>query len=553
MELSRRKKHKRGFFDVHKTKRSTWPEKLVHYFKRPHVVNLRPKLREKHPWLAVGGALFLMIVLVLGVKKVFTHAEVADFYPSTCLGTWQNPQNAQGMPETFDSADSPQFSDVDSAVLFSREGEIFCGSFIPSEYEARGDIKNVGLTLVWHLEGIPSSTDPVVLPAPDADAPVFSPTLDEAPAIETQQQENFAPSEEIQQSGSSSTQQSDSSSTTFLLERTVHPFFGSWIFTPVFAQEEGNPAPKENEANIPPPDETPPPAVPDEITPPPAEESILTPAPEENPTTESSTQPLIIAPPVYADLKSTSTEIIGESDSTITITSSTAEIIIPAPMPDDNFMLVSYSTDGETWFELQQVNPHNWENLTIPVPVRIWDDLRQLQIRVEAIPTSLETIPRAYLDGMFVEIHYEVSAAIPAEEDNVKQDNIEQDNAQDKPSLVSEPEKEKIKVFDSGSKHVCAADPFTRTAKKGEAVGYQISLHPSFQNSYFEVLTGDLPSGVSAVFDHERGVGTSTPNLTLNVSDGAEAGSFGIVVVYRETDSKLETMANFCQLNLIIE
>jgi len=70
---------------------------------------------------------------------------------------------------------------------------------------------------------------------------------------------------------------------------------------------------------------------------------------------------------------------------------------------------VSYSTDGVHWIDLLGVSPDNWQHLTMTLPITNWDDLSHLQIKIEGIPTSLNLVPKVYLDGMFVEVHYETS------------------------------------------------------------------------------------------------------------------------------------------------
>ncbi len=69
---------------------------------------------------------------------------------------------------------------------------------------------------------------------------------------------------------------------------------------------------------------------------------------------------------------------------------------------------MSYSTDGSTWIPIQKVSEANWKDLTITLPLTNWSDIANLQVRISAIPTSLTVIPPVYLDGMLVEVHYDV-------------------------------------------------------------------------------------------------------------------------------------------------
>ncbi len=77
-----------------------------------------------------------------------------------------------------------------------------------------------------------------------------------------------------------------------------------------------------------------------------------------------------------------------------------------ASTPDENFLQISYSTDGTTWIPIQKVNEANWKDLTITIPVNDWVDLSKLQVRIASIQTSLQVVPPVYLDGMMVEVHY---------------------------------------------------------------------------------------------------------------------------------------------------
>lgn len=63
------------------------------------------------------------------------------------------------------------------------------------------------------------------------------------------------------------------------------------------------------------------------------------------------------------------------------------------------------------WVPLQKVNPQNWNDLTLTLPLTSWKDLQNLEVKIENIPTTLAATPTVYLDGMFVEVHYDVPPA----------------------------------------------------------------------------------------------------------------------------------------------
>lgn len=93
--------------------------------------------------------------------------------------------------------------------------------------------------------------------------------------------------------------------------------------------------------------------------------------------------------------------------------STSTDTITGAPATDNNFLEVSYSLDGTAWIDLAKVSPDNWQNFTATLPIANWDDLKNLQIRIQRIPTALQQIPTVYLDGMFIEVHYEIPPALP--------------------------------------------------------------------------------------------------------------------------------------------
>jgi hypothetical protein len=118
-----------------------------------------------------------------------------------------------------------------------------------------------------------------------------------------------------------------------------------------------------------------------------------------------------MAPPVTATLTATGSDVTAPPAASAA--TSSVPVFAPPPPPDDNFLKVSYSLDGQTWIDLATVNQDNWQNFTATLPVTSWDDLKKLQVRIEGIPTALTQIPKVYLDGMFVEVHYEIPPASP--------------------------------------------------------------------------------------------------------------------------------------------
>ncbi|MEK7193509.1 MAG: hypothetical protein AAB652_01850 [Patescibacteria group bacterium] len=344
------------------------------------------------------------------LNSIFIRADVSDFYPETCLGDWQNPQNAQSQPETFGS-DGQLFTQANSSIYTKEAKNIFCGNFVPQDYEGEGEIKNVGLTLVWHVGESQSqgggSPSPVSIPVsttpePVIDLPVPATTTesnDPLPPIATSTDQTPSegplkkevappeplpsppPTEEAQTTSQivEPAPPAENSAPQSYLHLPLRKSFS--IFRPllnqVLAQElenrEEKLVPQSEVSSSPISEET-------KIVPPEDKDEGMVSSTKENPTPQSEVEPII-------------------NDTT----------------PDDNFLKINYSFDGETWVELAKVNESNWRNYTVTLPVRSWDELRRLQISVEGIPTTIGEIPKAYLDGMLVEVHYDLPPLLSRE------------------------------------------------------------------------------------------------------------------------------------------
>ncbi|MDB5254175.1 MAG: hypothetical protein JWL80_241 [Parcubacteria group bacterium] len=106
------------------------------------------------------GAIILIGVPVFIFKIFTTQANEAVFYPSSCLGGWKDPHNAEGKPEV--SSDTvTMFNNENSAVLpENTSAEIFCGKFtgtIPEDTRPQ----KVLLTFSWDAKrgAIPDDED----------------------------------------------------------------------------------------------------------------------------------------------------------------------------------------------------------------------------------------------------------------------------------------------------------------------------------------------------------------------------------------------------------
>lgn len=394
MVSPRGKRRKKDVFDVHAAaERGSLASFLKNIAYERNLVNLRPKFRARHPLLwavivviAVGG-------VALGIKKIFTRAEVNDFYPSTCLGTWQNPANAEGKPETLAAASSSP-SGANSAVYTASDTQIYCGGFVPRGFAQQGTITSIGLTLAWRVgDGSESTSDSAATSAAvSIDQASTSATIATTTVATTTTEATpivpIATPTTATSTIATSTDTVASTTAASSTQSSFTPFRWFSLFTnTAFADDS----------------------------------SSVTLATTTVTTANGASDTVQLAPPLTAALapvtSSATSSITASGAASSSGAAATTTIVIPspspppappAPKPDQNFLDVSYSTDGQMWIELQKVNAQNWPNFTTAIPVTNWADLANLQIRVQGIPTTVNPIPPVYLDGMFVEVNYSV-------------------------------------------------------------------------------------------------------------------------------------------------
>ena len=319
---------------------------------------------KKINWKKIGF-LFVFLGFIWGGVAIYnstaTKGEVKDFYPSLCLGTWKNPSNAQGSPQTVDG----QSFDSKNSSVFEGLGHIFCGGFMPADYEAQGEIQTVAATFFWGFPPVPGSTQT----NPDTS-------------------ENFETIIE---------EEKESSDSTFISPRLI------------FAQAEGVQGDTSPAMNLP--------VVAENIEP--KKEDSALPVEEDKKSDQ-----------LPADSSPTSTEATntpgGLDDKKPDDPKDTVIVTEKNSPPDDNFLRVSLSYDGQTWFEAGRVSLDTLPHFTINLPVKNWQELRSLQLRIEDMPSNLKEAPPVHLDGILVEVKYEIPPVYGGEEKLVNEVNVQE-------------------------------------------------------------------------------------------------------------------------------
>jgi len=326
---------------------------------------------------------FLVFLITLLILNFFSFnenikANLAYFNPQTCLGSFVNPEKAQGEMEV----DNPDLIDeTNSAVFYRGFKEIYCGNFQGPIKE--GEIKKITLYFNW----------------------VLTKELREKPIIESTQSESFIekilPSKTIEINIATS-------DVPILEENTATSSQIFRFIKFVFAQEETLSDISTNEninENI--------------------DESINESANEstnENTNTsinESTDQTLndtntsdfnsSSSVETTTETTETSTETLIETSTTITETSTeistdlTPEIqenIITTPK---SLFDIHYTLDGQNWNYLGSINENNWQGINFEIPVNDWLDISKIQIKINSYP---DTDYYLYLESMWLEVEY---------------------------------------------------------------------------------------------------------------------------------------------------
>lgn len=556
LKASRPKKGERKFFDIHTHQKRRFIDLLAY----GRIVNLKPFIKKQYQPLLWGSVVVVVFISAFVFWKIFTRAGVADFFPATCLGDWQNPQYAQGEPDTFN--DLPAFHVENSATFNGGISQIFCGNFVPENYREEGNIQSVGLTLVWSVDNLenlipdfepeekapseeapPEESEPPheeeILPEEEA-APEEPPVQEETPIEEAPAEEPYVPpAEETEPPVETATSTTSAKERQNLLNRIIRIAFAQEQTGTSTTQSTPELPPANTEATTteeaePPPEEE----TPEEIIAPPIILEIEPASPASSqgvPTTSTEEE---ITPPIETEM-TTATEAATSSEDGAP---PQEETILPPNQPDTNFLMISYSFDGKEWTELGRVNPKNWENFTVSLPIATWEELKQLQIRIEGITTILAGVPRVFLDGMLVEVHFELPPDI---EIQVPQPQNEELRGDETP--------EEVVIRDEHAIHTCSIEPFSQEINAGETAAYVVRLEPSDPSVPFQLETGKLPGGIRAAFSIPEEHAATSRLLALETSENGRTGSFSLIVLYKEFGENLEPISNFCKLNLIVK
>jgi hypothetical protein len=482
--------------------------------------------KKKRIWLAF----FVIFLLVFIVFKHKTKADLVYFYPQTCLGSFVNPERAQGQKEV----DNPDLiNESNSAVYYGGFKEIYCGNFQGPIKE--GKIKRITLHFNW----------------------VITKELREKPLIELTStlETNMATSDVPTIKNATNSNESNNMNGNGSQTATTSQIFKFINF--VFAQSETqintdteilNKANTETQNNT---------SI-NEISTNSNESGISTSSQIETTNLEPTSSSLGLT----TSSESTSTQTKASEEFNQALTEPTSTLATSSKALFD----IHYTLDGQNWNYLGSVNENNWQNLTFDIPVNNWVDISKIQIKINSYP---DTNYYLYLESMWLEVEYEnsQSASIANIQGNTslttttsieeQEENLtEETNEITTPPEITTPtfqeplktrkieRKIDIKNIDNLS---YSLDQFSVNINEGETKFINLKL---IGDGIKNLEIGSLPNGIDVVFaennDYQISTNKDSVQIKIYRQKGSERGNFSIPIIFNSKSSTI-----ICQINII--
>ena len=351
-------------------------------------------VKNKNFWVVF----ILIVFLFLITFKPQTKADLVYFYPQTCLGSFVNPEKAQGEREV-DNPDS--INESNSAVYYSGFKEIYCGNFQGPIKE--GEIKKVTLHFNW------------VITKELREKPIIESTISESliekiipsKTIEINVETSNIPINEIQNNTNTNDTLNNTKNNTNSNE--INNTNGNELQTATSSYED-----KINFRTV---------RVQSEKIRK-SEMSALSPNQSSNNQSEQS----VLSPKksgyikfinfVFAqEAKQNELQRISETNGNESRNTNNNELnamnsneLGISSQSKSTFTTLSktlfdihYTLDGQNWNYLGSVNENNWQNLTFDIPVNNWLDISKIQIKINSYP---DTDYYLYLESMWLEVEY---------------------------------------------------------------------------------------------------------------------------------------------------
>jgi hypothetical protein len=354
-------------------------------------------VKRKKNWFT-----FILIVFLFFITfKPQTKADLVYFYPQTCLGSFVNPEKAQGEREV----NSPDLiNELNSAVYYSGFKEIYCGNFQGPIKE--GEIKKVTLHFNWVItkelreKPIIESTSSQsliekIIPSKTIEINVGTSNI---PINETQNNTNTNDTLNNTKNNVINTNSNEINNTNGNESQTATSSQIFKFINFVFAQEETL-----NNTNI---------------------NEINTNGKESSNTNSNESQ-----------TATSSHENINQSEQSVlspnqpSNNQSEQSVLSQNSSAPKTLFDIHYTLDGQNWNYLGSVNENNWQNLSFEIPVaedslrygaspkvepgtrpkvslallQGWLDISKIQIKINSYP---DTDYYLYLESMWLEVDY---------------------------------------------------------------------------------------------------------------------------------------------------
>jgi len=554
----------------------------------------------------VGVFLFasLAVVAVFLRYTLIGFASTADFYPTSCLGSWDNVANALGKPDVPPGYGQSSWTSLNSAFFGTSTAQIFCGNFVgdtdintlASKPFESADVV-VSWTFVTPGTFIPPTSDGggggggiVATPAQDQAASstptdiasstasstdVASSTNTDADITSTDTTSTDATSTDVlsptvnsdASSTDDATSSTDTMDTTMIAATTTASASASTSTTDASTSDASSSADTSSPAD-----------------------TVPTSTDTTTAAAASSTSWLTkFFSVAYAQVAS-STDINSSSSPSSTIavptvpqpsgaiqvnTSMFQNIVLPSSTADDILSIV-YSTDGTTWLPVVNINRNNWEVARYALPIHSWTELQHLQIAFVGLGEP--DPPGIYLDSVGVEVNYvdtpeqtidvvptsTVSATGDADSGDATGENVAQPSSSTwtppvpQADILQQSGVSEGDVFEQGAHQQCVVSPFSRTISAGEAATLSLQLFSglttSTEKAVYQARMGSLPVGISATITNGPSTNvSSTDALHVSASEKALPGSYSILVIYRERQDDASMRSTGCQMNLVVQ
>lgn len=351
----------------------------------------------KHTVFIKAAAFVLLIPLLLAFSllqnKEVADAQIALLHSTSCLGGWKNVDKATGIPEVLGNKDV-QYSDENSATLYNKQTQIYCGGFSGSIPETM-DRTKVSLRFSWSTDEAQqeseAASDDLPEGADSGNSPDY-PGVTGTSSESTNQEQNItqpesAPEQPVEDPVSEENSTPEESTETESVSETVS-FFDLFIPT-VFAQEEvvEVPSPSAPESTVPEIEETP-------------------------VSTEAVQNEAVIENPPATDVSNPNTEATSTATSTSLSGSSTVSSYL-SPYTDQNtdkdeaIFEVLFTMDNTEWYQLGYVSRIN-NDIQFELPLELFtsvEDFNKVQISLKTVE-RFDNTPKIYLDSMWLEVSY---------------------------------------------------------------------------------------------------------------------------------------------------